>query len=216
MNKFSFIANEPTVIDYQELTNKIKINLSKYLSDYSNLCNFILSKDAIIFGGAVRDSIAELEIHDIDILVLPNSCKTIVNMLKALGFKYIDKFNMDIATMYSGSLINLPLTFYRNDAFIQLIRPRTKINNKETLIDIAKNVDLSCCGVFLDSDSLHETFPKAIEHCQKKIFRVLVQNKLYNAQRCLNRIEKLTQRGWTQIEKEEFHKRRNDIIHNIV
>lgn len=207
MNKFSFIANELTLIDYQELTKKIRINLNKYLHDYSNLCDFILSKDAIIFGGAVRDSIAELEIHDIDILVLPNSCKTIVDMLKASGFKYIDKFNMDIATLYSGSIINLPLTFYREDSFIQLIRPRTKTNNTDTLINIAKNVDLSCCGVYLDSNSLHESCTKAIEHCQKKIFKVFDQNRLYNRQRCDNRIQKLTDRGWTQIEKEKYHEK---------
>lgn len=209
MNKFSFIANESTIIDYQELTKKIRINLNKYLDDYSNLCDFILSKDAIIFGGAVRDSIADLEIHDIDILVLPKSCKIIADMLKASGFKYIDKFNMDIATLYSGSIINLPLTFYRKDSFIQLIRP-SKPNNKESLIDIAKNVDLSCCGVYIDSDSLHETCTKAIEHCQKKVFKVLDENKLYNRLRCYNRMDKLAERGWMQIEKEKYYERCNE------
>src|SRR5271157_6099995 len=70
--------------------------------------------DGVVFGGAVRDSIADMEIHDVDIMALPSSCKKILEKLYTAGFKKVPYASLDIAAMYNElrtkHIINEPWT----------------------------------------------------------------------------------------------------------
>jgi rubrerythrin len=124
---------------------------------------------------------------------------------------------MDLATLYCNSIINEPITWYKEKTFIQLIRPRIENNynetrsilmsitpapttiidnNIETLKYILKQVDISCCGVSFPP--LTENVHEAIDDCLSHKFRVLKSSMFYNHKRIDNRVDKLEKRGWKQ------------------
>lgn len=202
MNKFNFIANNnnKNAIVTEKLINTVRASIDLYLR-YVN-CDFIKGLDAFIFGGAVRDSIASLDIHDVDVLVLPFARISIIELLtKKFGFSIINKFNSDIANLYLNvSLIQEPTTLQRENVFIQLIRPAGRlITTREQLHKIASEIDLSCCGVSFYPNVIYENHPNAINDCIEKKFKVLQDKAFHCKDRILHRIEKLTSRGWTEI-----------------
>jgi len=202
--------NDDVVIarnDYDTDVIKVQKSLSDYLG--VEIDDFLYGSDAAIFGGAVRDSLANLEIHDVDVMALPRSARIIYDRLLACGFVQLPGPDFDIAAMYLGlQIINQPWTFKRNNAIVQIIRPRKKFKNDSeavsALISIMSNVDLSCCGLAyinnpLFSDKLLESQINAIDHCKQKIFYVLHDNVMYQRDRIHNRIAKLEERGWKKM-----------------
>ena len=79
MDKFDAVLDNKLVkeqnIDNTDFTI-VKNGLSNYLG--FNVDELLEDTDAVIFGGAPRDCIANLEIHDIDIMALPKSTKEII------------------------------------------------------------------------------------------------------------------------------------------
>jgi hypothetical protein len=211
-NKFSFIFDKTINHKNNDLESVVERKINNYMKFISCdelLCEASTWVDACIFGGAVRDSIANLEIHDIDILTLPIACRTIKQRLLNHNFKIIDKTTIDLASIYEGSLINEPITFHRDNVFIQLIRPRCnsfadespKFQIKEWLQKFVSEVDLSCCGVsYFYNTGLTENYPEAINHCKHKVFSRIKNNDLYNEKRIESRVHKLMSRGWKEIE----------------
>jgi hypothetical protein len=177
-----------------------------------------------IFGGAIRDSIANLEIHDIDILCGSKAMGYIENVLSENGYYFLDSINgKDLQSMYSEiHIINEPHTWVKGKKIVQLIRPcvfNRDYTNKQNYIDksleryqegfnrLIQNVDLSCCGVSWDGDKLHEDFPNAITHCQSKVFSVNETAWMYSNSRCRIRKYKLIERGWKEIENNTLNNR---------
>jgi len=170
-----------------------------------------------IFGGAVRDSIANLDIHDVDILSLSKSAKRCVDILTDNGYKFVPELNgKDVQTMYSEMhCIFEPWTFInKNLKIVQIIRPsNVYLNDKRSLIDnklkakidptvffdLMKQVDLSCCGVSYDGNTIKENCEDAILHCQNRYYSVNETAKMYNKDRYIHRTTKLDDRGWTNI-----------------
>jgi hypothetical protein len=201
-NKFSFLLQQQ-IETPKDLEEKILKSLNSYLQ--FTTCELLLKDtDAVIFGGAVRDSIAELEIHDLDILALPDSCSKICMKLDSISFKKLEKFNMDIATAYKNSTINEPYTFYKENTFVQIIRPRLPYASKQTLLSFVEQVDISCCGVcfIVPQNKLAQCVSNAIKDCQLKQFRVNKNGAFLNNDRIDHRINKLERRGWKHIDRE--------------
>jgi len=215
MNKFSAILGDEVqnikkttctnaVINLQdrELLEHICGKVSGYLS--MDVYDLLADTDAAIFGGAIRDSIADLEIHDVDILALPRAAATISTKLQAENFKLLHLSSTDLVSMYKDiKLINEPWTFIKNDAIVQVIRPAVRLgeNSDELFKKLLANVDISACGVHINYyGGVWETCNSAIEHCKKRSFVVLKDNLMHQKDRIDHRVTKLLDRGWTQIE----------------
>jgi hypothetical protein len=209
----------------KDLQNKVEKGISEYIEfDVKDI--FEQSDYITIYGGAVRDSIAGLEIHDVDILCMSESAKILAEFIEERDFKKLDLYDLDTHNMYKGiSLIEEPWTFMnKNRKIIQIIRPRyasysTKLKNSSehkskyqiAYYNLIKNVDLSCCGVFLENFGvldggnfarrirLKEACKSAIIHCISKTFEIQNWTKLYNEKRTLDRAWKLENRGWENI-----------------
>jgi predicted nucleotidyltransferase len=166
-----------------------------------------------IFGGAIRDSIANQPINDIDILVGSKALKEIEFFLENKGYHYMEMLNgKDLQEMYSEiHIINEPHTWVKGKKIVQLIRPaKTFTNNAvgtfndkwyhQGFTELISNVDFSCCGVSYDGDEVYEDYPNAILHCQCKVFSVNKQAKMYSQKRATHRKVKLQTRGWKEIE----------------
>lgn len=202
----------------RELQNKVEKNISKYIEfDVNEL--FEVSDYITIYGGAVRDSIADMDIHDVDILCMPQSAGKLLNFLQTkYNYEMLDLVKQDTLNMYKGiSVIAEPWTLMNDHKkIIQIIRPRydgaPRITRDEHLTryqiayyNLIKNVDISCCGVFLENldktVKLREACKNGIINCLTKTFEINEWSILYNSNRTLFREHKLTSRGWKNINK---------------
>lgn len=169
-----------------------------------------------IFGGAVRDSLANKDIHDIDIMCLPKSAYLLSEKLQKMGFIKIDLYDRVELELYKQvHLISEPWTFIKdNTKIIQIIRPATNGhggssgpslgNYVDSFYSLLSDVDISACGVFLEKDKdgiirLKEAHPHAISHCRSRIFEPLKNNRMYGEERTMLRMFKLEQRGWINL-----------------
>jgi len=216
-------------LKYKEIEDRVKFNISEYIG--FDVHELFLSDYITIYGGAVRDSIAELEIHDVDILCMPHSANKLKSFLLTKGYKQFELYDQDKLNMYQGlSLISEPWTLIKNDKVIQIIRPRwfkdIKSNNindfrlyEDVYYNLIRNVDISCCGVFLEQDhnnsklSLKEACENAIIQCLTKTFKINKYASLYNPKRIYDREYKLIDRGWTNFGLSNYQNIKNiDIL----
>lgn len=204
-----------------DLTSKVASSISEYIEfDVNEIFN--ASDYITIYGGAVRDSLAGLEIHDIDILCMYNSGRKLYNFLLTKGYSKLDLYDWDALNMYKEiTVINEPWTLQnKNGKIIQIIRPKViHFKPKETknyleqayvksYENLLKNVDISCCGVFLEKDKntnnlkIGESCPNAIVQCLTKSFIINIEASQYNKNRIHSRQDKLISRGWMNLNDE--------------
>jgi len=190
------------------MKDKIKEELDEYLEFDSNILFNNKWNLVRVFGGAIRDSIANQPINDVDILVGSKALKEIEFILENKGYHYMEMLNgKDIQGMYKDiHIISEPHTWIKGTKIVQLIRPvvfnkdNDFIKYRQGFRDLISNVDLSCCGVSYDGDEVYEDYPNAIVHCQNKVFSVNKSAKMYSRERCDFRRFKLINRGWKEIE----------------
>ena len=193
------------------MLQKIKENLDTYLGFNSD--ELFIDDMVRVFGGAIRDSIADMPIKDIDILCGSISCKRLEVILINKGYKYLPSVlsSYEIGQIYIiKGVINEPKTFIKGDSMVQLIRPVNKNGNKgvkESFIDLIANVDISCCGVSYDGKHLYENYPNAVLHAKSKIFSVNDKAKMYIENRVIHRAFKLIERGWEKLGDSKSHQR---------
>jgi hypothetical protein len=189
-----------------DITQEDKIR--KSLSDYLEFDSDELFKSKFnlvrVFGGAIRDTIADQTIHDVDILCGSKAMRYIEMILEQNGYQYMEMLNgKDLQEMYSEiHIINEPHTWVKGKKIVQLIRPALGLDGSDESIyrkgfkDLISNVDLSCCGVSYDGEKLYEDYPNAIIHCQSKVYSVNNFAKMYSRKRIHHRTAKLIERGW--------------------
>ncbi|MCK9417629.1 hypothetical protein M0Q97_13385 [Candidatus Dojkabacteria bacterium] len=83
------------------MIDKIKNKISEYLTfDIKKIINEDIDK-CYIFGGAIRDTIADMPIHDIDILCMSQSHKKLSTILEKEGYYLSESIGgLDINSMY--------------------------------------------------------------------------------------------------------------------
>ena len=190
------------------MDDRIKQKLSEYLefdSDklFKNKYNLIR-----VFGGAIRDIIADLPINDVDILCGSKAFKFVEFILENNGYTYFYSLNgKNLQEMYKDiHVINEPHTWIKGTKIVQVIRPTNISSNltyEESFNNLIANVDLSCCGVSYDGQ-LHEDFKNAIIHCQSKVYSVNHYALMYSENRAMHRRVKLQGRGWEEVNNETW------------
>ena len=184
----------------------VKNTLSNYLEfDVDEIYN--TSDYGYIFGGAIRDSIVNDDINDIDILCLPNSRSKISGLLKGNGYIKKDFYKKGVYDLYKDiKVIFTPLTFMKGEKNIQLITPKGQSGNVENTIinnffDILTNVDLSSSGLYFDGYNIKESYANAMVDVFSKVYRINRNAKMYNPDRFELRKYKLEERGWKHYEE---------------
>lgn len=191
----------------ENMKSKIKQKLDEYL-EFNSDGLFKHFNAVRIFGGAIRDIIANQNINDIDILCGSLAHKYLEEALKYNGYKYFDYLTAkDIQSLYKDiKIINEPHTWIKNNKIVQLIRPKVvgftsfaNLSYNEVIHKLVNNVDMSCCGVSYDKD-LHEDYPNAILHCLNMVYSVNKSAYMYSRERFIHRQRKLDNRGWKEID----------------
>ncbi len=180
----------------------IKNKLDAYLSfDSAELFKF--DNYIRVFGGAIRDILADQPINDVDILILPKTRIIISDYLDSLQYIRIDHTKPETTEQYKNSIISEPWTYIKDNSIIQLIAPRHFNNDiknmNKAFMELISNVDLSCCGVSYDGEFLYENVNSAISHCFNRVYAVNKNALLYNDNRCIGRQYKLNARGWSDV-----------------
>jgi hypothetical protein len=161
--------------------------------------NEIYNCGGIVFGGAVRDSIADMAIHDIDIMCFgKHQHESLGIILNENGyFSHKKLANRDLQSMYKGlHVIYEPITYIKEDRSIQLIRPSNEVYDVISKNNILGSVDMTCCAVSFDGNNLYENYPGAIDSCLIKLVELINTNSMYDPISSHMRREKLLRRGW--------------------
>jgi hypothetical protein len=189
--------------------------INSKLNEYLEFDNDLLFFDPLvrIFGGAIRDCIADQPINDIDILCGANSVSRLEYILEQNGYYKMDKLtSIDMATIYKDiKVISEPVTWMKGKKVVQIIRPRlqsidnrTNKSEKQNYIsnfkNLIENVDLTPCGVSWNSGILYENYQNAVIHCLMKSFYVNSGAAMYSYDRIIHRKHKLLDRGWIEVE----------------
>jgi hypothetical protein len=205
------------------ISDKIKNKLDEYIE--FDIADMFMSCDtARIFGGSIRDIISDMPINDIDIVCAPRSAEILHKLLISKGYFFMESLvPKDLSSVYSDiKIISEPHSYVKGSKIVQVIRPRPLTFNptpgmvgynpldnpyEETINDLINNVDISCCGVSFSSNVLYEDYPNAILHARNKVFSVNSCAKMYSKNRIDHRRQKLTDRGWVEIENTKINNR---------
>jgi predicted nucleotidyltransferase len=193
----------------------IKEKLDEYLEFDSK--DIFFDDYIVIYGGAIRDIIANQKINDIDILVKNTE------LANKLEFKLVENgYHQTLGEkteLYQNLNLNFePITYINdNNKKIQIIRPNyiklaldgfnsvLKSSIAKNIYDYAQsfafyqtlaNVDLSCCGLFYDGINVYESIYNSIDDCINKKIIYFNDNLLSNSFNKDNRINKMLKRGW--------------------
>ena len=193
------------------------------LNEYLEFDNSILFFDPLIriFGGAIRDSIADEKINDVDILCGAQSITRLESILEQNGYHRFEKLtSVDITNLYSTiHVISEPHTWIKGTKVVQLIRPRLQAMKVNPLVPaeqqnytdnfklLIENVDLSCCGVSWSNGILYENCESAILHCLNKQYTENQGAKMYSYERATHRRAKLESRGWEEVSRNRVQRR---------
>lgn len=192
------------------------------LNDYLEFDNSILFFDPLIriFGGAIRDSIADEPINDVDILCGARSIKRLEFILEENGYHYFEKLtSVDITNLYSTiHVISEPRTWIKGTKVVQLIRPRLQTMNGRTneseqqnytdnFKNLIENVDFSCCAVSWANGILYENCESAVLHCLNKQYYENQGAKMYSYERAQHRRAKLESRDWESVPRNRVQRR---------
>lgn len=205
--------------------NDIVKKLNEYLGfDYMDMYQSQTYNDYIyIYGGCLRDIISNNTINDVDIMCSTQAASNvIIPLLLEKGFSPNDKFNLDIADSYMGlNIIFKPLSFKKGNVEVQLIRPTNYIEASTNeynprdmlmrLVNLIGNVDLSCCGLYLNHNGLYETVNDAYLDCLTKQYRYNYDGSFYNDRRIHNRVTKIESKGFVEQRADDGSNTRNNI-----
>ncbi len=181
----------------------------------------ILNEGCLIYGGAIRDIIADMPIHgDLDIAIPYNQYQNIMRKFdnsprwvrkpKAKSL-FVSKIQY---SEQIRSLIKNMITY--NDlsgAEVQLIqssacRGMGDTKYDEGIMNLVHNVDLLCSGIIMDiNGKVTEVLPGAVKDCENRELNLNkeIDRKLIDVKVLRNRIQKLVKRGWkNNINIEQF------------
>lgn len=165
----------------------------------------MLDTNCIIYGGAVRDALANLPlVGDLDILVSEWARGNIINNF-SISARWVGKKKDKDYDKLPNNLISKVNTYINgNQCEVQIISPTIKNNFKiedfeADLLHVVEVVDIVCCGVMTDIyGNVYEVVKGAFEDCKNKVLTLNKQvefNKDTYKQLC-SRINKLEKRGW--------------------
>lgn len=166
----------------------------------------LMTPNSIVYGGAIRDYLANKEIRgDLDI-ALPQTDSEI--LCKRFEYNPRWKLSWQVGQDLDAADLDVPGIIKRVTEFVSSSNKNVKVQlivtNEKNYDDstpgtiyLAKMVDIVCCGVvmFFNSD-IFEVIGGAYEDCKRGILRLNEKSKLINESTLEKRINKLVKRGW--------------------
>jgi len=184
--------------------------LAEVISERFDNALSMMSRYSVIYGGAVRDTIAEKELlGDLDIAVTPEAFSEM-----SVAFQENPRWvphdpsrqgpivgktrnSGDMAREFAP-MSNVSSFINMNGMVAQLITSNDQ--NKDRLqaaIYPARQVDIVCCGVVMLCDGrVFEVLPGAFDDCKSGILRINNESDTIYLDTLKSRVEKFVSRGW--------------------
>ena len=169
------------------------VNIIEHICEVFDSAVELLPETAILYGGAVRDSLAGVPIAgDLDVLLAPEDLHYAVNSFVRsprwilingkTSYKDYEGISFDYTAIHSFKTVN--------DKVVQLI--------PSTTVDTAVITDIICCGVVSDvTGNVYEAVNGAYRDCQEMVLNINeMAYKVMSVENLSNRIDKLVKRGW--------------------
>ncbi len=179
------------------------------LSDV-NVATLLQDTDAFIFGGAVRDAIANKPINDIDIVCFSEAEAIMNKRLRVKGFTWAECGEFD--ELYHGiSLFSAPILFTKGNCKIHLIRLNpansllgldwqkgfSKAEGRIAQEKVVANVDIDICGVYYHPiTGVVEAVEGAVNNALNHRFYSCDDGRMHHPTRAKERVLKLVNRGY--------------------
>lgn len=160
----------------------------------------LMGPGTLIYGGALRDALAGLEITgDLDIVAAGPPHDIIRNsFFKSARWKSVGR-----PAKPTDNYKKLPIVAVTNfvnmyNAKVQLIKANSKGNHAASAYSIVQAVDLRCCGLALThTGEIVEVVDGAYQDCQDRVLNLACEVKtLLELQKLKERIVKFEARGW--------------------
>ncbi len=180
-------------------------NVYEILSERFDNALSLLPEHSIIYGGAIRDSIAGKELKgDLDIAITAIDEPSLQYKLRTDPRWVIDENKYKLFTEYKKALPTLThvsdISCFTNVSGKKVQIIVAKQTGKywfDSVINLVRTVDIICCGVFMTYDGrIFEGVPGAYEHCKKGILVANPDAIIKYIENLSKRIHKLTSRGW--------------------
>jgi len=169
----------------------------------------LADKEAMVYGGVVRDMLAGLPLKgDLDIVASYDSYLDTLENFRMSG-KWIEEYNrgrkrtvdfIRSSGYRKNKSIGETVTFKTfADTKVQLIRAKSRYTREvsKTNLEVVKSVDIICCGLIMDiNGNIFEVLDNAHSDCVNRILRLNKSKHTLNIQTLQERITKLSDRGW--------------------
>lgn len=174
----------------------------------------MLDDNCVIYGGAVRDVLANLPIGgDLDIAVVRDALRSISSNFSN-SVRWVQESNIlppsspmrGSAHPTTAKKVISGVKTYLNDSgsSVQIIAAHSytgmKVQGVDTgVLDIVTNVDIVACGVLSDLyGNILEIVPGAVKDCEERVlnFNYEIKATPTSIERLKERIEKFVKRGW--------------------
>ena len=206
----------------EQLVKKVNEQIKR---EYGFDTEEILTDDAIIFGGIIRDILTEgncTESKDIDIIMSASRVNYVETKLMGFGYKRnqsLEKLETEVgkikhqkASQYDNSKFDLRIYTIQQTHRIDLVMPKMEeiiahhsfmegfITDLISNLVFLQTVDFSCSMIGYNKHfGIIANEDKAFKMLDKKIFTVNTNSILYNETRSKERIKKLEDKGWMKI-----------------
>ena len=188
--------------------------ISEQFDDAMNM----MTKNSVIYGGAVRDCLAGKDlIGDLDIAVSASESTTMINKF-VKNPKWVNVSNNNKRSESHYKKFSLTHSFFGEPSRKSVFQTAPQImtfktlGNKtvqiiilsptdddpfQTVTTMVKQVDIVCCGVILTNDNkVFEVVPNAYKDCKKHVLHLNNACYVKDIENFKQRIEKLSERGW--------------------
>lgn len=182
----------------KEIANSNWVN--ERISEVFDDATEMMSENSIIYGGAIRDALAEKELSgDIDIATSVKEYDSVIAKFRH-SVKWVSK-NGPLGTknqdyrIWLSKLFNIASFIHMNGSVAQVIAVNTK-----DVCSIVRDVDIVCCAVIMTSDGhVFEVVDGAYDDCVAKVLRLNKTKNIVNINDTPERIKKLVGRGWKSL-----------------
>lgn len=169
-----------------------------------------MTEGTIVYGGAVRDALAGMQIcGDLDLSVSGPQYNWVKSAFESAA-KWISTSDPRKAAPYRKLLSTagpaIPaqkirkIETFRNlhGMEAQILMPESlDSDNLMSAVSLAREVDIVCCAVFMTKDGrVFEAVPGAYDDCVNRLLRINKEVGPANVETLSKRVEKLVSRGW--------------------
>lgn len=171
------------------------------LSESFDNAECLMTGNSLIYGGAVRDVIAGMDLlGDLDIIVPAQEYMEILNNFNSSSNWVASQVDINKKIAYSNMSLISEISEFRtyNERTAQIVVANSGIKDPvKAVLNTVRQVDIVCCGLAMTrGGKIIEVIPEAFENAKDRILKLSRVDHTIDMENLVRRIKKLEGRGW--------------------